>query len=205
MTYSCAIYPEVDEDLKNGVASPCTGGEGLKRLGRDNIDHAQRLSEHNELYDAQMRKLDHIFKKANIKPGNRVLEIGSGWGSMAIFIAQNVPETTVDTITLSVQQQALACRRIAAAGLSSRITVHLMDYRHMPADWEGAFDRVISIEMVEAVGKEFWVIYWQTIDWAMKTQDSVGVVQSITIPEARKSTISSHSCCTRRSPNLSRL
>ncbi len=104
---------------------------------------------------------------------------------MAILIAQTVEGTEVDTLTLSVQQQTLARERIAAAGLSDRITVHLMDYRNMPADWEGAFDRVVSIEMIEAVGSEFLAGYWRTVDWAMKPVGGVGCVQVITIPEAR--------------------
>ncbi|KAL0069874.1 hypothetical protein AAF712_003144 [Marasmius tenuissimus] len=187
MTYSCAIFDDLDGDLRDGGLGAWSGGEGLQRLGQsqEEFEHARpHLSDDKELYDAQIRKLNHILLKAKVQPGNRVLEIGSGWGSMAIHIAQNVPDTTIDTITLSVHQQTLARERIAAAGLSERITVHLMDYRNMPPEWENAFDRVISVEMIEAVGKEFLATYWQTINWAMKKQSGVGVVQSITIPEA---------------------
>jgi cyclopropane-fatty-acyl-phospholipid synthase len=91
----------------------------------------------------------------------------------------------VDTITLSVQQQTLAQKRIEAAGLSDKIRVHLVDYRKLPNEWEHAFDRVVSIEMLEAVGPEFMETYWQVIDWAMKLQGGAGVVQGITIPESR--------------------
>lgn len=101
---------------------------------------------------------------------------------MAILIAETIEGTTVDTLTLSVQQQTLARERIAAAGLTDRITVHLMDYRNMPAEWEGAFDRVVSIEMIEAVGSEFLVRYWQTVDWAMKPIGGVGCVQVVSLP-----------------------
>ncbi|KDQ27768.1 hypothetical protein PLEOSDRAFT_1040411 [Pleurotus ostreatus PC15] len=157
LTYSCGIFEDLDGDHRNGK---------------------------DELYEAQIRKLRHIFEKARILPGHRVLEIGSGWGSMAMFIAQNSPDTTVDTITLSIQQQELAIQRIKEAGLEDRIRVHLMDYRNMPAEWEGAFDRVISIEMIEAVGFEFLEKYWSVVDWALKRKGGVGVVQAITIPEA---------------------
>ena len=85
----------------------------------------------------------------------QVLEIGSGWGSMSLLITSTIPGTTVDTLTLSTQQAALARRRAADAGLADRVRVHLMDYRAMPAEWEGAFDRVVSVEMVEAVGREY--------------------------------------------------
>lgn len=139
----------------------------------------------DELHEAQLRKLHHIIKKAHILPGHRVLEIGSGWGSMAILIAQTVPDTTIDTITLSVQQQTLAQERIKTAGLEDRITVHLMDYRDMPPDWKGVFDRVVSVEMIEAVGAGFLETYWKVVDWAMTLKGGVGVVQVISIPEAR--------------------
>lgn len=185
--------------MKDGVVrSEWSGGQGLRRLGRSasatTTVPTTTAPETDELYEAQIRKLSHIIQKANILPGHRVLEIGSvgldirvlqrillkfaqGWGSMAIRIAQTVEGTKVDTLTLSVQQQSLAQERIAAAGLTDRITVHLMDYRNMPADWEGAFDRVVSIEMIEAVGSEFLVGYWRTVDWAMKPVDGVGCVQ----------------------------
>ncbi|KAK7469371.1 hypothetical protein VKT23_003846 [Stygiomarasmius scandens] len=195
MTYSCAIFEDLDGDLKKGSdRSECNGGQGLKRLGHK-VNDANSIngkthftSEDNdkdELYDAQMRKLRHVLKQARIQPGHRVLEIGSGWGSMAILIAQAVPNTTIDTLTLSVHQQALARERIAAAGLQDRINVHLMDYRDMPPSWEGAFDRFISIEMIEAVGAEFIVTYWQKVNWALKRKGGIGVIQAITIPEAR--------------------
>ena len=83
------------------------------------------------------------------------MEIGSGWGPLACYIATNIPDTTVHTITLSVQQMAYAENRFREAGVADRVHVHLCDYRKMPAEWEGTFDRVVSVEMVEAVGKEY--------------------------------------------------
>lgn len=213
MTYSCGIFEELDGDLKQGQnLAEWSGGKGLRRLSKASIDSIRpssdltngtsgnsdhlncvtgssngTLPQKDELHEAQLRKLHHIIKKAKILPGHRVLEIGSGWGSMAILIAQTVPDTTVDTITLSVQQQTLAQERIKAAGLDDRITVHLMDYRDMPPEWEGVFDRVVSVEMIEAVGAEFLETYWKVVDWAMKLKGGVGVVQVISIPEARMS------------------
>ncbi|KAF7767913.1 hypothetical protein Agabi119p4_7156 [Agaricus bisporus var. burnettii] len=236
MTYSCAIFKDLDGDLKqdkrddlrclellrdanaevfngynvqsdgrvhrNGDMNGLTNGKpiNISINGHGNNlakgypqanNHAFADQNHpgsledDELYEAQMRKLDHIINKAKIQPGQRVLEIGSGWGSMAIRITQRIPGTTVDTITLSVQQQILAEKRISAVGLSDRITVHLMDYRNMPPDWNGAFDRVVSIEMVEAVGEEFLETYWRTVEWALNPLTGAGVVQVITIPETR--------------------
>lgn len=196
MTYSCGIFADLDGDIKAGsrLSKELNDGRGLKRIKHQfpfNSELEAQPTESttlitNELYDAQIRKLNHIITKLIVLPNQRVLEIGSGWGSFAILLAQTVPGTTVDTLTLSSQQQALAQARISAAGLSDRITVHLMDYRDMPKEWEGAFDRVVSIEMIEHVGKEFLEQYWSVTDWAMKRQGGVGVVQVITIPESRK-------------------
>ena len=195
MTYSCAIFADLDGDMKKGTVD-----QGLVRLNgqpstQDPIPSKSSSSaattpptptDTDELYKGQIRKLFHIITKAKIFPGHRVLEIGSGWGSLAILLCQTIPDTTVDTLTLSVQQQSLAMQRIKAAGLEDRITVHLMDYRDMPKEWEGAFDRVISIEMIEAVGAEFLGLYWRVVDWALKKKGGVGVVQVITIPEPSK-------------------
>lgn len=199
-TYAGAIFEDLDGDLKDGEdLGQWSGGHGLHRLGQpmtQSITLPQKDTDTDVLEDAQIRKLHHIIRKANILPFNRVLEIGSGWGALAILIAQTVPNTTVDTITLSVAQQSLARQRIHAAGLEDRITVHLMDYRDMPSEWEGQFDRLVSIEMIEAVGREFLETYWQKVNWALKNKDAIGVVQVITIPEASQySKIRSLSCC----------
>jgi len=80
----------------------------------------------------------------------------------------------------------LAEARIAAAGLSDKITVHLMDYREITNNlkWKNYFDRFISIEMMEHVGKDFFEEYWRCVDWALKEDDGVGCVQVITLPES---------------------
>ena len=184
MTYSCAIFEDLDGDLKNSThdRGSWSGGEALERIGADRVFPASPST----LHQAQLRKLRHIISKADIRPGHRVLEIGSGWGSLAIE-AVRLTGCTVDTITLSVHQQALAQQRIQEAGFDDKIKVHLMDYRQMPDEWAGAFDRFVSIEMLEEVGKEFLNEYWKVVDWALKRKGGVGVVQVITIPEARES------------------
>ncbi|KAL9710942.1 hypothetical protein Ac2012v2_005482 [Leucoagaricus gongylophorus] len=224
MTYSSAIFPDLDSDLKgggarhqwsgirgsknrrmkvvNGYTDPDGCGAANGRFIQNNTtngracnDATNENTEVDELYEAQMCKLDHIIKKAKIQEGSRILEIGSGWGSMAIRIAQRIHGTTIDTITQSSQQQDLAQKRVAAQGLSNRITVHLMDYRSMPPEWEDAFDRVISVEMLEDVGKEYYNTYWKIIDWALKPRTGAGVVQVITIPEASTFELSFVFCC----------
>lgn len=187
MTYSCAIFEELDTDLEHGNAGngEWSGGQGLTRIGAASPNRKDdNETGEDQLYLGQIRKLNHIIKKARVMPGHRVLEIGSGWGSLAILLTSTIPDTTVDTLTLSVQQQTLAMERIKAAGLEDRITVHLMDYRNMPKEWEGMFDRLISIEMMEAVGHEFLETYWKVVDWALKPVDGAGVVQVITLPES---------------------
>lgn len=199
MTYSCAIFEELDGDMgKDEDRGPWSGGQGLERIANG---HPVRVpapvtpvsSDVDPLYHAQLRKLHHIIAKADIRPGHRVLEIGSGWGSFAIE-AVRLTGCTVDTLTLSVQQQALAQERIRAAGFEDKITVHLMDYRNMPAEWDGAFDRFVSIEMIEAVGNELLETYWGVVDRALKKKGGVGVVQVITIPEPSESPCSDQLC-----------
>lgn len=81
----------------------------------------------------------------------------------------------------------MAIERIKEAGLSDRITVHLMDFRESlnKPEWKGAFDRFVSVEMIENVGKDFIKEYWSVVDWALKSGNAAGVVQVISMPEAR--------------------
>ncbi|KAH9852500.1 CFS1-like protein [Lenzites betulinus] len=138
------------------------------------------------LEDAQMRKMKNIIRRARVRPGDRVLEIGTGWGALSITLAKTV-DCTIDTVTLSLEQRDLAVARIAKAGLSDRITVHYMDFRQCmdKPEWAGAFDRFISIEMIENVGREFIEEYWKVVDWALNPKSAIGVVQVISMPEAR--------------------
>ncbi|KAF8526759.1 CFS1-like protein [Gautieria morchelliformis] len=190
MTYSCAIFDDLDGDVKSGTEGrgSWSGGEGLERITGPKrpspAGPAPSPTPYDALHHAQLRKLHHIIRKADIRPGHRVLEVGSGWGSLAIE-AVRLTGCTVDTLTLSVHQQALARERVRAAGFADKVTVHLLDYRAMPAAWAGAFDRFVSVEMMEAVGREFLETYWGVVDWALKRRGGVGVVQVITIPEPR--------------------
>ncbi|KAJ7214976.1 CFS1-like protein [Mycena pura] len=162
MNYSSAIFKDYNEDLNPAV------------------------SLRESLEEAQLRKVKLILHKANILPGQHVLEIGTGWGFLAIHAAKTF-NCTVETITLSANQAALARKRIEEAGVTDRVTVHCMDFRacrHRP-EWQGAFDRFISVEMIEHVGKDFFIEYWAVADWVLKPDTGVGVVQATTIPDAR--------------------
>lgn len=124
MTYSCAIFPTLDGDL---AFSPSSSSFNPIYLA-DSYPSAASHQTTDALETAQYAKLHHIIRKAKIKRGHRVIEIGSGWGSMAIE-AVRMTGCTVDTLTLSTQQKVLAEERIRKAGLQDSITVHLMDFR----------------------------------------------------------------------------
>ena len=107
---------------------------------------------------AQLRKIDGILDYAGVGPGSRVLEIGSGWGSLAIRAAER--GATVTSITLSREQAELGSQRIKERRLDDLAQIQICDYR----DVEGEYDAIVSIEMIEAVGEEFWPSYFTTID-----------------------------------------
>jgi cyclopropane-fatty-acyl-phospholipid synthase len=128
-----------------------------------------------DLVTAQHRKIDRLLDAAGVGPGTRVLEIGTGWGELAIRAAAR--GATVRSITLSSEQQALARERIAAAGHAGRVEVELRDYRHV----SGEYDAVLSVEMVEAVGHEYWPTYFRTLDRVLAPGGRVGI-QAILMP-----------------------
>lgn len=135
------------------------------------------------LEEAQIRKLQVFIDEAHIKSSDHVLEIGTGWGSFAILAVQQT-KCRVTSLTLSQEQKALAEERIAKAGLSDRIEVLLMDYRALPVP-QRPYDKVVSIEMLEAVGQEFLGTYFACIHRLLKKDGGIAVFQCITMPEGR--------------------
>lgn len=127
---------------------------------------------------AQLRKIDGILDFARVQDGSSVLEIGTGWGALALRAAQR--GASVVSLTLSAEQKALAEQRIAAAGCADRVRVVLQDYREA----SGAYDAVVSVEMIEAVGMDYWPTYFQTLDRLLAPGGRVGL-QSITMPHDR--------------------
>jgi cyclopropane-fatty-acyl-phospholipid synthase len=136
------------------------------------------------LEDAQMRKLDRFIDNAKIKGTDHVLEIGTGWGSFAVRAVQRTG-CHVTSLTLSREQKELAERRIANHGYTDNIEVLLCDYRALPMPREGPYDKVVSIEMLEAVGREFLNTYFECIHKMLKPDGGIAVFQCITMPEAR--------------------
>ncbi|ORY07714.1 cyclopropane-fatty-acyl-phospholipid synthase [Basidiobolus meristosporus CBS 931.73] len=148
MTYSCAIFENEQESLKDG----------------------------------QLRKLHTMIRKARITSADHVLEIGTGWGSFAIEAVRQTG-CKVTTLTLSIEQKKLAEDRIAEAGFTDSITVLLCDYRNIEAHHQ--FDKIVSIEMIEAVGHEFLPTFFKTCDQLLKRDKGILALQGITMPESR--------------------
>ena len=128
---------------------------------------------------ASTRKLDVICRKLALKPGDRVVEIGTGWGGFALHAAKHYG-CHVTTTTISQEQYALARERVAAAGLDERVHVLLRDYR----DLDGQFDKLVSIEMIEAIGAEYQDTYFQQLGRLLKP-DGLALLQAITIEDHR--------------------
>ncbi len=131
------------------------------------------------LDQASEYKLRRLCELLELRPGDHLLEIGSGWGGLAIYAAQHY-DIKVTTTTISQEQFAEAQARIAAAGLQDRVELLLEDYRNL----RGRYDRIVSVEMVEAVGDQFVDGYFRQIE-ALLTPGGRFVMQAITIDDQR--------------------
>ncbi len=131
------------------------------------------------LEEAATHKLDLVCQRLELKPGMEVLEIGTGWGGLAIHAAKNYG-VNVTTTTISREQARYAREEVAAAGLDERITILEKDYREL----EGQYDRVVSIEMIEAVGAEFLPSYFKVLGERLKPEGKL-LLQAITVPDQR--------------------
>jgi cyclopropane-fatty-acyl-phospholipid synthase len=127
---------------------------------------------------AQARKIDRLLDMVRVGAGTRVIEIGTGWGELAIRAARR--GACVTTLTVSRAQATLARRRIEAAGVGDRVYVELRDYRTA----EGAYDAVVSVEMIEAVGERYWPVYFSTLDRLVAADGRVGL-QAIVLAHDR--------------------
>jgi cyclopropane-fatty-acyl-phospholipid synthase len=128
---------------------------------------------------AQLARLESICRKLDLKPADRLLEIGTGWGGFALYAASRYGCRIVTT-TISQQQYELARGRIAAAGLEDRVTVLLSDYR----DLAGQYDKLVSIEMIEAVGHQYYDTFFAKCSSLLKAQGAM-LLQAITIADQR--------------------
>lgn len=141
-------------------------------------------SQSESLEDAQDRKLQYFIDAAKLRPTDHVLEIGTGWGSFAIAAVKRTG-CRITSLTLSREQKELAEERIAVAGYTENIEVLLCDYRALPMPKKGPYDKVVSIEMLEAVGREYLDTYFNCVHRLLKPDGGIGVFQCITMPETR--------------------
>jgi len=153
MTYSCALFESA---------------------------HSNHLTADSALLKrAQVRKIDRMLDIARVGHNTRLLEIGTGWGELAIRAAQRGAE--VRSITISREQHSHAVQRVAAAGVADRVTVDLLDYREIGAHRRvhGSYDAIVSVEMIEAVGERYWATYFAILDRMLAPGGRIGL-QSIT-------------------------
>lgn len=136
-------------------------------------------SAEDSLEQAQLYKLQRICEKLDLKPDDHLLEIGTGWGGMALYAASHYG-CRVTTTTLSREQYEYTRQRIEAQGLQDRVTLLLKDYR----DLEGQYDKLVSIEMIEAVGHRYLPTYFRQCARLLK-DDGLMLLQSITIRDQR--------------------
>ena len=129
------------------------------------------------LADASRHKLDLICRKLSLQPGDEVLEIGTGWGGFALHAAKQYG-CRVTTTTISQEQFRLAQQRVKDAGLEGRIQVIDQDYRHL----DGQFDKLVSIEMIEAIGHQFFDTYFRQVSRLLKP-DGAALIQAIVIAD----------------------
>jgi len=161
MTYSAALFE--------------TGPDGLPVAADASLVQETGPAQAHGLVQAQRRKIDRLLDEARVGPGTRLLEIGTGWGELAIRAGQR--GATVRTLTISARQRELAARRVAEHGLASQVSVELRDYR----DVAGEFDAICSVEMIEAVGERYWDTYFAQLDRLLAPGGRVGL-QAITMP-----------------------
>ena len=142
------------------------------------FDDSEPVAAATRLEEAQLRKIDGILDLAGVCSGTRLLEIGSGWGSLALRAAQRGARATA--ITLSREQMRLARERVEAVGLSGLVEVRVQDYREVG----GKYDAIVSVEMIEAVGEAYWPAYFAALDRLLAPGGRVAI-QAITMDHQR--------------------
>ncbi|QDT90075.1 SAM-dependent methyltransferase [Gimesia algae] len=157
------------------------GNDFYKLFLDETMSYSCGVFEHSEatMREASLAKLDRVCRHLNLQPDDHLLEIGTGWGGLALYAAQNYG-CRVTTTTISREQYHLAAERIDAAGMSGRVKLLLTDYR----DLEGQYDKLVSIEMVEAVGAEFFETYFQKCCDLLRPEGMM-FLQSIVIKDQR--------------------
>jgi cyclopropane-fatty-acyl-phospholipid synthase len=166
---------------RNIAAHYDLGNDFFRLFLDDNLMYSSALfaCEQESLEVASRRKLERICEKLELSPRTRVIEIGSGWGGFALHAARH-HGCHVTTTTISHEQYQLARSRVAAAGLQDRVQVLLADYRALG----GRYDRLVSIEMIEAIGHQYLDTYFRKVGELLE-DDGMALIQAITIEDYR--------------------
>ena len=170
-----------DGSRRNIAAHYDLGNDFFRLFLDENLMYSAAVFAHADesLETASTRKLDRICRKLALGPRDRVIEIGSGWGGFALHAARHYG-CHVTTATISREQHVLATQRVRDAGLGERVEVLLKDYR----DLEGRYDKLVSIEMIEAIGHQYLDVYFGKLA-ALLEPHGVALVQAITIEDHR--------------------
>ena len=177
-----ALKPNTRRGSREHIAAHYDlGNEFFKLFLSDDLMYSSALWEgaDDTLEAASTRKLDAVCRSLELNCDDELIEIGTGWGGLALHAARHYG-CRVTTTTISREQHALACERVARAGLSARIRVLLEDYR----DLEGRYDKLVSIEMIEAVGAKYLPSYFAKIGTLLKP-GGLALLQAITIEDHR--------------------
>ncbi len=169
------------QSKKNIVAHYDLGNDFYKLFLDETMMYSSAVFKNPDdtLYQAQIQKLDDICQRVQLKPGDKVIEIGTGWGGFAIHAAKHYG-VHVSTTTISDAQHAYAKAQIEKEGLTDKITLLKEDYRNL----EGKYDKLVSIEMIEAVGHQFLPTFFQTCNDLLKPNGKM-LIQAITIADQR--------------------
>jgi cyclopropane-fatty-acyl-phospholipid synthase len=175
-----------DGSRRNIAAHYDLGNDLFKLFLDDNMMYSSAIfaDPSESLETASSRKLDRICRKLDLQASDHVVEIGTGWGGFALHAATHYG-CRVTTTTISAEQHALATERVVAAGLQHRITLLLKDYRDLDdGHSSGGYDKLVSIEMIEAIGHQYMDTYFRKCASLLKPE-GLALIQAITIEDAR--------------------
>jgi cyclopropane-fatty-acyl-phospholipid synthase len=139
------------------------------------------IAEDGALAEAQRRKIDRLLDLAGVRDGTRVLEIGTGWGELAVRAAQR--GALVRAVTNMPEHAAFARDRASQAAVAGQVRVDLLDYRELAAD-DGGYDAIISVEMIEHVGRQYWPAYFRALENLLAPRGRIGL-QAMTMRHER--------------------
>jgi cyclopropane-fatty-acyl-phospholipid synthase len=176
------LRPNTRPGSRRNIASHYDLGNDLFELFLDpSLTYSSAIFGHpsEPLAEAQQRKFRRLGDQLRLEASDHVLEIGCGWGGFAIFAARTYG-CRVTGLTISTEQHAFATARVRDAGLAGRVDIRLCDYR----DVAGRFDKIVSIEMLEAVGRAHWPVFFERCDAVLAPGGSVAI-QTIAMPDHR--------------------